>query len=115
MCMPKPIKTRDLRIFGDESSHTGDRDYLTYGTLSCDGKKLDHVVAKLERASCDPSELKWNNLITRNRGRYLRFATAICDLFKGNGPLWYPVRGHPDSGQYLPGRSEIGDAGLRIL
>ena len=87
--MPKPIQTRDLRIFGDESSHTGERDYLTYGTVNCDAKNLDTVVAKLESASGDPSELKWNHLTKRNRGRYLRFATAICDLLNRNGPLWY--------------------------
>lgn len=88
--MPRIIETRDLRIFGDESSHTGDKDFLTYGTLSCDRKNLNGVIAKLESASSDSlSELKWNYLTKRNRGRYRRFATAICELLKGNGPLWY--------------------------
>jgi len=87
--MPKPIVTRDLRIFGDESSHSGDKAFITYGTMACERKDLDRITEKLERASGGPSEIKWRQLRKPNRIRYQRFAEAIFELIHDEKILFH--------------------------
>jgi hypothetical protein len=78
--MARPVTTRLLHIFGDETSHTGEHDFLVYGTMSCDSANVPDVLAHLEAAAAGPSELKWNYQNKRNWKRYRRYVDAIFDL-----------------------------------
>jgi len=87
--MAKPLVTRQLHIFGDESSHTGQHKFLVYGTMSCDAKHLDSILAYLERAAGGSTELKWRNQTPRNKRKYQKYVTAIYELVRRQKNLWF--------------------------
>jgi hypothetical protein len=86
--MAKPPEPRHLRIFGDESSQTG-HDFLVYGTMSCDEKNLEVVLATLKASlGNSPAEVKWNWVTKRNIQKYQRFVNAIIQCMRDR-KLWF--------------------------
>lgn len=68
--------THHLHIFGDESSHDGQSQFLVYGTISCPRERLPRIQAELEAAACGKrAELKWS--APHHRERLPGFVDAI--------------------------------------
>jgi len=68
--MPTDPTPRLLHIFGDESSHRGNHNFLVYGTVSCERDKVPLIVEEIEKAKRGKS-IEWHWSEFSGRGRVL--------------------------------------------
>lgn len=71
---------RHVHTFGDESSHTGNHEFMVYGTVSCEAHRLDAITKELEFPDFR-HEFHWSEA-ERHLEEHKEFASAIFRCIK---------------------------------
>lgn len=106
-------RTRNLNIYGDESSQTGHR-FLLIGAVACDAERESRVIAKLDGVTANfrpTSEFKWSSIGKHEVPMYKSFVSALFDSFKTENVRYHCIvvdRTKANDAKYNEGDEEIG-------
>jgi hypothetical protein len=104
-------RPRQLHIYGDESSHTGNHKFLVYGTVSCERHKVPMILAELEKAR-QGRELEWKWSAPHHRGLYPAFVRAIFKCRDEHGLRYRCIAGNTRHARHTEYNNSDPDLGL---